>query len=69
MSICVVIDSVGNLVSSNSIPCDGVLLLAETDIANQITPELVGIMFAACASIYALVFVIKLSLQQIGFKY
>lgn len=69
MSICVVVDSLGNLVSSNAIPCDGVLLIAETDMTNQITPELVGLIFAACASVYGIVFVIKLTLQQLGFRH
>ncbi len=68
MSICVKVDSLtNNLVSSSAIPCDGYLLLAETDIQNQITAETVFALFGATATLFAIVFVVKLGLQQLGF--
>lgn len=67
MSICVKVDAATqNLVSSSSIPCDGVLLLAETDIQNQITGDTVFALFGATAGLLALVFVIRLALSQFG---
>ena len=69
MSICVKVDpSNNNLFSSTAVPCDGYLLIAETDIQNQITGEMVSLLFGATIGLLAVVFVIKVTLQQLGFK-
>ncbi|WP_064608531.1 hypothetical protein [Photobacterium sp. J15] len=69
MSMCVVTDpQTNNLVLSTEVPCNGYLLVAETDIQNQITGTEVGLLFGAACSAYALQFVIKLALMQLGFK-
>ncbi|GAD29674.1 hypothetical protein PLEI_1327 [Photobacterium leiognathi lrivu.4.1] len=52
---------------SNSVPCDGYYLLAETDIQNTLSAESVFALVGAAASLYALVYVIKFILKQLGF--
>lgn len=67
MSICVKVEAATqNLVLSSKIPCDGVLLLAEADVQNQITREVVTQLFGATVGLFALVFVIRLTLSQFG---
>ncbi|EGV3809040.1 hypothetical protein FOR84_16845 [Vibrio parahaemolyticus] len=67
MSICVKVDAATQyLVSSSAIPCDGFLLLAEADVQNRITQEVVLILFGSAAGLFALVFVIRLALSQFG---
>jgi hypothetical protein len=69
MTICVTVDpATNNLVSSTTVPCDGYLLIAETDIQNQIDGETVSLLFGATIGLLALVFVFRLLLQQLGFK-
>ena len=69
MTICVTVDpATNNLVSSTAVPCDGYLLIAETDIQNQIDGETVSLLFGATIGLLALVFVFRLLLQQLGFK-
>lgn len=74
MSLCVVTESdplnpeIQNLVLSTAIPCDGYLLLAETDIENHMTKVEVGLLFSAACGLYALAYIIKMARCQIGYK-
>lgn len=70
MSLCAVL--IPNSTSGNTIqintqpPCDFYLVEAE-DLEGQLTGSDVGLLFSACASLYALVFVFKLARRQFGF--
>lgn len=68
MSICVTVDeTTKNLVSSSAFPCDGYYLLTETDLQSTFEINDVFLLFAAAASVYAISFVIRLALKQLGY--
>ncbi len=64
-TVCV-IESEGLLRISHAVPCDGFLLLTNAS-ENMLVKESVLLLFGAAASLYALVFVFKLLLKQLGF--
>lgn len=68
MSICVTVDETSkNLVSSSAIPCDGYYLLSETDLQATLDMNDVFLLFGAAASLYAISFVFRLALKQLGY--
>lgn len=67
MPQCFVVDSNSNLKASTAVPCDGLYLLETSDIENQLSAVEVSLIFGAAASLYALVFVFKLALKQLGY--
>lgn len=70
MALCAVL--IPNATSGNSIqintqpPCD-FYLVESKDLEGQLTGSDVALLFSACASLYALVFVFKLARRLLGF--
>lgn len=67
MAQCVVLDSRSNLQLSTTQPCEGFYLVETSDIETHLSGTEVSLIFGAAASLYALVFVFKLALKQMGF--
>lgn len=70
MSICVVTKVVGSvdvLALSTVSPCDGMVFVESADLIGQLGPTEVGVLFSACVALYALSFVFKMALRQMGF--
>ncbi|MGI1988788.1 hypothetical protein [Shewanella glacialipiscicola] len=55
------------LVLSQADTCSTYYLVEAKDLEGQLTGSDVGLLFSACASLYALVFVFKLARRQFGF--
>lgn len=66
MSVCVVTDSLNNLVLSNTVPCEGVLLVQQSDLGIGFGKEQAFSIFAACAVLYATVFIFKVLRKQLN---
>lgn len=67
MTLCVVQLPDNSLLVSSTQPCDGFYLVESRDLEGQLSSTEVGLLFSACASLYALVFVFKLARRQFGF--
>jgi hypothetical protein len=72
LALCVVEKTVGlnstkflSVVDEN--PCTGFLLLSEQDLQSHLSFNEVSLLFGAAASLYALVYVFKLSRRLLGF--
>ena len=74
MSLCLVVNPDNSLSVSDILPCSGTVVVSDTDLSaflNSVEPILdidsVSSLFAAAVSLYALTFIIRIILRQMGF--